>query len=155
MRMVCPACSAAYEVPESLLTAGRAVRCARCAHQWTPLAAPPEPIEPTVQPPLPAPAARVPQWPDAEVIEEVNVDASEATLPDTPRFTAMDRLALHRANVEDDPRALRMAWAASIVALLLLAAAVFVFRNEIAHVWPASQRLYDTLGVMQPPSAKP
>lgn len=153
MRMVCPACSAAYEVPESLLTAGRVVRCARCAHQWTPLVAPSEPLEPAAQ--LPLPAAGAPHWPDAEVIEDVDVEAPEALSSDTPRFTAMDRLALHRANVEDDPRALRMAWAASIVALLLLVAATFVFRNEIAHIWPSSQRLYDALGVMQPPSVKP
>ena len=29
MRIVCPSCSAAYEVPDGLLTGRKAVRCAR------------------------------------------------------------------------------------------------------------------------------
>ena len=58
------------------------------------------------------------------MIEEVEVEPLQALLPETPRFTAMDRLALHRANVEDNPLPLRVAWGASIIALLLLIAAV-------------------------------
>lgn len=153
MRMVCPACSAAYEVPESLLIPGRVVRCARCANQWVPVAAtqspPPEPPPPRMSP-TPAPP-----WTDAELIEEVEIEPSHVVPPDTPRFTAMDRLALHRASVEGSPVPLRVAWAASIVALLLLGAAAFIFHAEVAHVWPASQRVYQALGVIQSPSGRP
>lgn len=149
MRVVCPACAAAYEVPDSLLTAGRAVRCARCTHQWVPLAVAPAAPVPQLPPPRPAP-----RWADDEVIEDVEVEAPEA-LPETPRFTAMDRLALHRASVEDNPWPLRLAWGLSFAVVLLLIAAAFIFRVEIAHAWPPSQRLYDALGLMQPPSVKP
>lgn len=37
MRIVCPGCEAAYEVPEAMLSPGRAVRCARCGRDWVPL----------------------------------------------------------------------------------------------------------------------
>ena len=43
MRIVCPICSAAYEVRETLLVPGRQVRCARCSEEWVPLAALPPP----------------------------------------------------------------------------------------------------------------
>ena len=38
MRITCPSCSAGYEVPDSLMPAGRIVRCARCGSEWTPVA---------------------------------------------------------------------------------------------------------------------
>jgi predicted Zn finger-like uncharacterized protein len=43
MRIDCPACAAAYNVPDALLVPGRAVRCLRCGTEWQALAAhPPE-----------------------------------------------------------------------------------------------------------------
>lgn len=43
MRIVCPTCQAAYEVPESLIGgAARKVRCARCGGAWVPQAVAPE-----------------------------------------------------------------------------------------------------------------
>lgn len=36
MRIVCPACEAVYEVPDSLLGKPRPLRCARCGHEWVP-----------------------------------------------------------------------------------------------------------------------
>ena len=151
MRMVCPACSAAYEVPDSLLVPGRAVRCARCSHEWIPAATQPAPELPTRAPPLMPPA----HWTDAEVIEEVEVEPPPVAVPESPRFTAMDRLALHRASLDGNPLPLRIAWAATIIALLVLAAAAWVWRTEVMHAWPASQRLYHALGVMQTPTGKP
>ncbi len=152
MRMVCPACSAAYEVPESMLAPGRAVRCARCGNEWVPVAVPP-PSEPPRASPVPS--LPEPRWPDAEVMEEVEVEPPPSLAPETPQFTAMDRLALHRASVADNPFPLRIAWIATLFALLGLVAAAWVWRAELMHVWPASQRLYHALGVMQTPSGKP
>ncbi|WP_159995782.1 zinc-ribbon domain-containing protein [Roseomonas sp. 18066] len=40
MRIECPDCAAAYDVPEALVAPGREVRCVRCAHGWVPRAAP-------------------------------------------------------------------------------------------------------------------
>jgi len=65
MRIVCPSCQAAYEVPETLLraepgAAPRKVKCARCAHAWAPEVPPPEvtPVAEAIAAPAPArPAA--------------------------------------------------------------------------------------------------
>jgi len=34
MRLVCPHCDTAYDVPPALLAGRRAVRCARCTGEW-------------------------------------------------------------------------------------------------------------------------
>ncbi len=66
MRIVCPACDAVYEVPDSLLGAeARALRCARCGHEWVPraeaVAGGPLPDVPIHDAPLPdAPPPDVP-----------------------------------------------------------------------------------------------
>ena len=53
MRIVCPACAAAYEVPEARLRPGLVVRCARCGADWAQPTPEPEP-EPV---PTPEPEA--------------------------------------------------------------------------------------------------
>ena len=44
MRLVCPHCTAAYDVTPSLLVGRRAVRCARCTREWVEPAGTAEPI---------------------------------------------------------------------------------------------------------------
>lgn len=34
MRLVCPHCTAAYDVPPALVVGRRAIRCARCGEEW-------------------------------------------------------------------------------------------------------------------------
>lgn len=152
MRMVCPACSAAYDVPETLLAPGRAVRCARCGHEWVPVA-PPPPLSPAA-PPVPEPPPP-PRWPDGEVIEEVELEPVEQGTVEPPRLTAMDRLALHRDQQRRSRAPLRIAWLLSLLALLALGAAAYQWRAEVMHAWPASQRLYDTLGLHHTSPAAP
>jgi len=129
MRIVCPACSAAYDVPDSLVTADRVVRCARCSGEWKPVAVAAIP-EPAPQPEPPPPVLEVPATPPAV----------------TARQSAMDRLAAHaewpRPSVQ-----LRLAWAASIALLLLAAAAAYVWRADIIAAWPPSARGYAALGL--------
>lgn len=61
MKIVCPACAAAYEVPMTLLKPGKAVRCARCAGEWVP--PPPAPEKPMEATPEEIPAAAPPpEW---------------------------------------------------------------------------------------------
>jgi predicted Zn finger-like uncharacterized protein len=36
MKIVCPSCEAAYEVPEVVMTSRRKMRCARCGTEWVP-----------------------------------------------------------------------------------------------------------------------
>ncbi|PHK95826.1 hypothetical protein CR162_05625 [Pseudoroseomonas rhizosphaerae] len=71
MRLECPACAAAYDVPDSLLAPGRAVRCVRCAQSWVPvpprLEAPPRrlalpPLRPSGPPAAPGLAGVAVAW---------------------------------------------------------------------------------------------
>jgi predicted Zn finger-like uncharacterized protein len=141
MRIVCPSCSAAYDVPDAHLSAGRIVRCARCGGEWTPVqppAAPPE-VEATPPPadePAPPPA-RSPETP----------------LAPTPRRSAMDRLAAHPVRPQRSTL-LRLAWAASLVLLVLAFGAAFAWRDRIVSAWPPSAHAYAALG-MHPQAAVP
>lgn len=131
MRIVCPSCSAAYEVAESVLAPGRIVRCARCGEEWVgrtieaPVADDPEPDE----------------VPDAAV--EHGFEA--------PRLRAMDRLA-HAVPLRGTRRtALRVAWAASVVVILTLLWSGYAWRADVMAHWPPSTRLYSMLGLVPPP----
>ena len=134
MRIVCPACAAAYEVPDSRLAPGRIVRCVKCGEQWAPVAAA------EVLPPQ--------HWPEAE--PEPQEPVYPTLEADTPRFTAMDRLAMSRRSIGPNPIWLRLAWVASVALVLLVLAGFFVWRSEVAEAWPPSTRVYNALGLMQP-----
>ncbi len=74
MKIVCPACDAAYDVPAAVLAAPRKMRCARCGHDWVPSAevpdSPPAMAEaPSAEsPPLPASAPAPPPEPAPEPV---------------------------------------------------------------------------------------
>ena len=125
MRIVCPTCEAAYEVEDRLLRPGRATRCARCEHRWVPLAAEVE-AEP---PPL---------------AELEAVSPPVLAVPTGP--TAMDRLSAVSAPTQGK-LALRLAWAASVLVLLLAIVGLYVGRAKIMGAWPPSARLYSVFGV--------
>ena len=127
MQIVCPTCAAAYEVPMTLLKPGKAVRCARCAGEWVPsLAASDAPMEAQAQ------AASV-AAPASEFVPEVNRPSRR---PPTPRpFPARPNMAL------------RIAWAASVVVVLLLGWGAYAERTTIMQIWPPSIRLYAAFGL--------
>jgi predicted Zn finger-like uncharacterized protein len=127
MQIVCPACAAAYEVPMTLLKPGRTVRCARCAHEWVPSPAGPEVA--TGAAAETAPAAVAASDPDSEGIPPAPWPPPAAS-------------PVVRPNV-----ALRIAWAASIVAVLMLGWGAYAWRAAIMEAWPASIRLYAALGL--------
>ncbi|MEJ0019349.1 MAG: zinc-ribbon domain-containing protein [Acetobacteraceae bacterium] len=139
MRIACPSCSATYDVPDSLVPAGRIVRCARCGSEWTPQShtlAPPVEADPPPDPPPPA------------------TNGSATHVVATARRSAMDRLAANPAPSFPSVR-LRLAWAGSVVLLLLLAAAAYTWRGPIVEAWPASARAYAAFGLHpQPGPAK-
>ncbi len=127
MRIACPSCSAAYDVPDSLVTGGRVVRCARCGGEWVPIAAP-QPETPPAVPPNPAQ-------------DDSATDVAAAVRP-----SAMDRLAARTA----PPRPsvlLRLAWAGSLALLVLAAGAAIAWRGQIVAAWPPSARAYALLGL--------
>jgi predicted Zn finger-like uncharacterized protein len=119
MQIVCPACTAAYEVPLTLLKPGKAVRCARCAHEWVPSSAM-----------LEAPTGALAEAGPIGMAEEPEI------------FLPMDPPPRARGNT-----ALRLAWAGSIVVLALLGWAAYAERTPIMQAWPPSIRLYAALGL--------
>jgi predicted Zn finger-like uncharacterized protein len=133
MRIVCPICSAAYEVRDALLVPGRAVRCARCGEQW---------VAVEVAPAAPPRAAAEP--PGSFTLPQQSADAP-------PSVTAMDRLASHPAPLPRASPLLRAAWAASLVVLLLCCWGMIAWRADVMHAWPASTRLYDAIGLAPNP----
>ncbi len=157
MRIVCPDCRAAYEVPEQRLAPGKAVRCARCGHEWAPVAAAPIAVpEAAVLPPAAAPAVVPPPPPLPPEVP--------APVLDEPKLFAAPRLAAYRPrNVDsvDDERppprnddlppprdsGVMLGWVASLVVLVALGWAGFAFRVAIMAAWPPSQRLYVALGL--------
>jgi predicted Zn finger-like uncharacterized protein len=124
MRIVCPSCSAAYEVGDTLLVPGRSVRCARCSEQWVPLEASPRPP------------------PDDEQFEPPNEERA-ASSP----LTAMERLASQPAALPRAITGLRAAWAASFFVLLLFGWGIVAWRADLMRAWPPSARLYDAIGL--------
>lgn len=128
MRITCPSCSAGYEVPDSLMPAGRVVRCARCGSEWTPVAV----------------SAVAPEA-DARTAEVVFPAQEAAANWSVARQSAMDRLAANPARTQSR-LPLRLAWAASVLVLVLAVWAAFAWRADIAAAWPPSGRVYALFG---------
>lgn len=173
MRIVCPSCDAAYEVPESLLgDDAQVVRCARCGGEWTPERTQSDPV-PGLIPPAPASAPTSGFEPDRQVEVAVRPDgvSDDAARPAVqPRAAGglSERLAARQRRVEprepelpsDAFGSLRVsllsrrmqlfsaaAWLASLTVLVAAAGTLYVRRPEIQAIWPASERLYRLLGL--------
>jgi predicted Zn finger-like uncharacterized protein len=125
MRITCPSCHAAYEVALTLIKPGRAVRCARCAHEWVPPLSLPDPSPTPTGEPLPRLARESQLAPAAPEPEEIG------------------RLqARHRSRF-----GVRLAWLASLIALALLVWGAYAERTTIMQLWPPSARVYGALGL--------
>ena len=172
MRIVCPACSAAYEVPDALLGSPRPVRCARCGHEWLPQpAAEPDltetlPVEPPHGPPaggsmverlgeLPESATGLsvsvvepPARQSPEPVAAVTVPAEVEPAGEAALTASAEQALIAEPATRREGTLLRLAWAASVLILVLLAWAAYGWRAEIMHAWPASERLYAALGLL-------
>lgn len=171
MRIVCPSCQAAYEVPESLVATGKAVRCARCGTEWVtrpaeppPASGPPEPAPPPIEVPPPPPPSPIAAPPPPEPMPMPKPGSGPGAMPG-PDLRAEPRLPGYRPrsiDTEDDdrppprddeieePRRRRgalVAWVVSLLLLALLIWAAFAFRGHVMGAWPPSTRLYATLGL--------
>lgn len=161
MRIDCPACAAAYEVPESLLDTKRPLRCARCGHQWLPWA-PPEPAPPPeasppelepwspIEPDLPATLLEVP-------LATVRGAAPDFETEPDPQETYRDEFLSPDPAQRLSPEApgggglaIRLAWAATVLLIALLIWGGYAWRGDVMRIWPASERLYAALGLLQP-----
>jgi predicted Zn finger-like uncharacterized protein len=132
MRIICPFCEAAYDVPASLIAARRKLRCARCQGDWVADAGiPPEPAE--APPPQVAPPAQ-----------------PLAIPPPPAAITPPERLA---PEAEPPPRAgvpatlVLAAWVASFAVLGAAGWAAVNWRQPVMRAWPPSVRLYEILGL--------
>jgi predicted Zn finger-like uncharacterized protein len=125
MRIACPSCHAAYEVPLTLMKPGRAVRCARCAHEWVPPLALPDPLPMRTGEPLPRLAR-----------ESLPADAAA----ETDEVGA--RPARHGRGF-----GVAVAWLVSLIALALLIWGAYAERSAVMQLWPASAQVYSALGL--------
>ncbi len=141
MRIVCPSCQAAYEVPEKLLSgAPRKVRCARCGNSWVPEAV----VAPVVEAaPPPAPESER----EPEPIEPAPVRAAPPPAVVVPR--AEDRLVPEPAESPGRGPVLlaALAWAVSVVLFAGAAWGIVLWRAEIMAAWAPSRWLFSLLGL--------
>jgi predicted Zn finger-like uncharacterized protein len=141
MRIICPACAAAYEVPDRLIGTGRSLRCRSCGHAWrvepqatgawepqATGAMPPEPPPPPLAGPPPLVA------PPATLVPRRAPQLIDPPLPRPSDLPPHGRVAL------------RLAWGASILAVVGMGIALWLFRAEIVEAWPPAARLYLMLG---------
>jgi predicted Zn finger-like uncharacterized protein len=127
MRIICPACETAYDVPESALAPGRLLRCARCRSEWAPM--------PTEQEPEPLTEATSPVVPPAPKLP----DAMEALFGATAKPVATTRPAGWRVSVI-------ASWILTFLLLGGLGYAAVRWRQPIERAWPPSIRAYALLG---------
>ncbi|MBV9736036.1 MAG: zinc-ribbon domain-containing protein [Acidisphaera sp.] len=161
MRVQCPVCSAAYEVPDALLRPGRKLRCARCGAGFLPAgpaprsAEPPPHAPPSPAAPPPAPSLAIPPVRRAALPLRPNrVDPPALRDPDplvAPAAQRPDWLGPQRPPpVQEQRRAGIDVWLGWLVSLALLGAlgwAAYAYRDTVMHAWPPSQRVYSALGL--------
>ena len=174
MRIECPGCETAYEVPESQVRPGRSVRCAQCDRQWLPFAEPAGAVMlPSVEPETEAAFAvpelpEDPELPDDEDFTDPPVTAdgrvrlrrSAAPKPALAIAPVMARLRIARFRlpipllpwIRSSLRPSGLGWVASVVALAGLLVAAGYWRMAIMQDWPPSVRLYTALGARSPPT---
>ena len=132
MRIVCPACTATYEVPTALLKPDQPVRCARCSKEWVPSDEAEE---------APPPAAPEVAEPAPVVTPEPVVARARAPTPPAPKPRLPGAPPTPRASL------LRLAWVGSFVLLAALLWGAYSQRVAIMQGWPPSIRVYAALGL--------
>lgn len=146
MRVQCPDCTIAYDVPDHLLVGRKALRCARCGAEWTPGELASKPVEAIpARPPPPLPATPPPKPTSFAESAPVAPPPHEEQIEREP-FSAMERLA---RPVEPPPRShwVGFAWVGSLVVLTALAWGAVAWRANVMHAWPPSTRAYAALGL--------
>lgn len=125
MRITCPTCTAAYDVPDARIVPGQGVRCARCGADWVPLQAASAPAD--------------------------DVDGPKPTLSSEPEALALAHpLPILARNVRNPPFVLA-GWVLSAALLACLAWAAYAWRTDIMRQWPPSQRMYAAFGLVGAP----
>ena len=159
MRIVCPSCQAAYEVPEKLLSgAPRKVRCARCGDAWTPetISTPAPALAPTLSPALAPALEEAPPPPEAPPPTQAPAEPEpkRAPAPSPPVATVVPRIEDRLVPDAAEPSSGRriaivatLAWATSAALLGGAGWAVVMWRADIMAAWAPSRRLFSLLGL--------
>jgi predicted Zn finger-like uncharacterized protein len=136
MRVVCPGCDAVYEVPNAVLSGPpRMLRCARCGREWVP------------EPPVPAVAAEAPEAAAPPPYPEpVPFDEPPELPPERSPLLAASAPLVGRP-ARRPARAAAIGWAATLVFLVAVLSAAYLWRNAIQTAWPPIQRAYASLGI--------
>jgi predicted Zn finger-like uncharacterized protein len=121
MILSCSACSTRYVVDPALLgQGGRTVRCAKCGHQWH------------QHPPIDFPQMLEPEPPPSAPIRRARASEPGTNLPAFPR---------------ERRSGAGVAWAALVLAILVLGGAGVAARDAVVAAWPPAARLYSTIGL--------
>lgn len=160
MRIDCPSCGAAYQVPDAVLATRRVVRCARCAKDWAPGVFKPQlRIEADPAPALASGSDEVLE--DANSLAQPGSDLAAAEAPSfgseplrqpepQPAFTPPAFLTRPLPKAPPPPAArsaVVYAWAASVALIAALGVSAITWRGPVMHAWPASARLYAAIGM--------
>lgn len=156
MRIRCPSCSATYEVSDALVDPPRTVRCAKCAHDWmaTPVGDDDELEEAASAdagaPPFVPYEGEIPPKSWEPVVDRSPDPVQEIGVVKGGTRSAIDRLSDpsgHTAAARRRDRLLTIAWAASFAGLAVLGVTGYTERDMLMRQWPASKRVYATLGL--------
>lgn len=159
MRIECPKCAAAYEVPESRVGTVRTLRCGNCGTQWrieqprTVVAEPPSP--PATAGTQPAPAGEptasgaAPAASSASATGQRPPSARADAGGSSPLAAGEQRLPGHAASERLAPQAappirnlpLTAAWIATVIVIAAAVTACFIWRDDVERIWPASARV--------------
>jgi predicted Zn finger-like uncharacterized protein len=154
MRIVCPHCDAAYEVPESRLGSARRLRCARCGQEWQLAAEPEQRAEPPA--PMPMMTARRPA--SSPIVDALDGVPPPASTPESapasapgpmltlPALTVAAPL-VERGSQARTPAPVLAGWGVTVLLLAALLTAGYVWRGPIKTAWPPSQRAYAAIGL--------
>jgi predicted Zn finger-like uncharacterized protein len=145
MRIRCPDCDAAFDVPDDKMRPGRNVRCARCHTVWLPLPESVAPAEAEAEPDFDAPPAGAERMPELHV-PDLNGPAFHAE----ESWPAYEPLVAPRPELRETDRsrvAVLLAWVLSLAVLGGVVGAAYAERSAVMRLWPPSQRVYQLVGL--------
>lgn len=147
MILTCPSCETRFNVPDAALgTAGREVKCSRCAHRWHAMPAAPEP------PPVLRPRPALRESPAVLPAMTVSVEPAQPPLP--PGIVSRPRAAAPAGPApQPSPARLRLAVLALVAALVLLGGVLWFLRADLVAAWPPAGRVYAAIGLKAGPPA--
>jgi predicted Zn finger-like uncharacterized protein len=144
MRIVCPTCEAAYDVPDHLMAAGKRTRCARCAREWIPQPDVPPPAEP-VRPVVPDPPVAAPPPPPPP--PRLVVPPPLVAKPEPPPVPRAEPVAPVARDKAPSRRPVAIALGGSVLVLVAMLGAAVQWRGPIMQAWSPLERLYGWVGL--------